>query len=238
MITLELFLDNARDSWQFALDAAWDQHNRHPELSRGTCLRKRSFLRTLLGTDQAPVFIQACQQADTVTVKEEMQNLLPAVLEWMKDQFPPAPDHADYEPGRSFRYNVYNTDYCYLHIRNAKQPESFLKDPDYVIDNLSYIMDKAGQEHGCKTMYTATWLNSLPAFLRFFPQEWQDNLSHTPNDNIGPTLGWQGQFINRYGLLNQATAAQYLQTGVLPYARQEAFCSFDALRKHLASLQF
>ena len=99
-------------------------------------------------------------------------------------------------------------------------------------------MDKAEQEHGCKTMYTATWLNSLPAFLRFFPQEWQDNLSHTPNDNIGPTLGWQGQFINRYGLLNQATAAQYLQTGVLPYARQEAFCSFDALRKHLASLQF
>ena len=221
MITLELFLDNARDSWQFALDAAWDQHNRHPELSRGTCLRERSFLRTLLGTDQAPVFIQACQQADTVTVKEEMQNLLPAVLEWMKDQFPPAPDHADYEPGRSFRYNVYNTDYCYLHIRNAKQPESFLKDPGYVIDNLSYIMDKAEQEHGCKTMYTATWLNSLPAFLRF-----------------GPTLGWQGQFINRYGLLNQATAAQYLQTGVLPYARQEAFCSFDALRKHLASLQF
>ena len=56
MITLELFLDNAVKSWQFALDIAWDQHRRHPELSRGKCLMERSFLRTLLGTDQAPVF--------------------------------------------------------------------------------------------------------------------------------------------------------------------------------------
>lgn len=239
MITLELFLDNAVKSWQFALDAAWDQHRRHPELSRGKCLMERSFLRTLLGTDQAPVFSRACEMADTVTDKKDMQVLLPDVLTWMQSIFPPQPDHPDYEPGRSFRYNILEkNNYCYLHIRNAKQPESFLKDPAYVVENLRYIMDKAEREHGCCTLYTATWLNSLPAFLRFFPAEWQNNLSHTPPDQIGATLGFQGQFINRYGFLNEITAAQYLQTGVLPYARQEAFCSFEAVRNHLNTLKF
>lgn len=73
---------------------------------------------------------------------------------------------------------------------------------------------------------------------RFFPAEWQNNLSHTPPDQIGATLGFQGQFINRYGFLNEITAAQYLQTGVLPYARQEAFCSFEAVQNHLNTLKF
>ena len=231
MVSLEEFLDNAVKCWQFSLDVAWDQNRRHPELSRGTCLRDRSFLHTLLGTNQAPVFEQAVRLADSAAEKTEMDQLLPQVLEWMEKKYPPSMDHPEFEPGRSFRYALNSQHYCYLHIRNAKRPESFLKDPEYVAENLRYIMDKAEKEDSCDTLYTATWLNSLPAFLRFFPEEWKRNLCDT--GDFGPTMGWQGQFINRFGLLHEGMAARFLQTGVLPYARRETHCSFEAVRRHL-----
>jgi len=233
MVSLEEFLDNAVKCWQFSLDVAWDQNRRHPELSRGQCLKERSFLRTLLGTDQAPVFEQAVRLADSAADKAEMDRLLPQVLDWMRGKYPPPKDHPEFEPGRSFRYGLTEQHYCYLHIRNAKQPESFLKDIPYVVENLRYIMDKAERDDGCDTLYTATWMTCLPAFLRFFPEEWLQNRAMTAAGEFGPTMGWQGQFINRFGLLNQTVAKRFLQTGVLPFARKETHCSFEAVRRHL-----
>ena len=231
MISREIFLENAVKAWRFSVDVAWDQHRRHPELSRGRCLRERSFLRTLLGDDRAPVFLRACRLADSAASKEEMHVLLPEVLEWMAGRYPPAAAHPGFAPGGSFRYEP-NGRLCYLHIRNAKQPESFLDDPAYVVNDLRRIMERAERDDGCDTFYTASWLNSLPAFLRFFPPEWRDNLAEPPDGAFGATLGWQGQFINRAGLLNEATAAEFLRTGVLPYARLESRCSFAAARRY------
>ena len=234
-ISLKIFLDNAVKGWQFSLDVAWDQNRRHPELSRGQCLKERSFLRQVLGGDQAPVFGKACQLADTVENKKEMQCLLPEILDTVRGKYPPPTDSPEYEPGRSFRYELTKQNYCYLHIRNAKRPDSFLKYPDHVAENLRWIMDLAERESSCDTLYTATWMNSLPTFLLYFPEEWKRNLTDTAD--FGPTLGWQGQFINREGLLNQAVAARFLQTGVLPYARRESHCTFAAIREHLKNLE-
>ncbi len=236
MFTLDEFLNNAAESWKFSVEAAWDQNRRHPELSRGNCLRKRSFLRTLLGTDQAEVFGKACSLADTAQSPDEMRVLLPEILAWMERLYPPTLNDPEYEPGRSFRFNLLPDNECYLHIRNAKMPESFLNDPEHVAENLRHVMDRAEKEHGCNTVYTASWLVSLPAFNRYFPDEWKMNISQTPAGDFGPTMGWQGQFINRKGLLNRAVATRFLQTGVLPYARLESRCSFDAVRKHLIRL--
>ena len=233
MVSLEEFLDNAVKCWQFSLDVAWDQNRRHPELSRGTCLRERSFLRTLLGTDQAPVFEKACSLADSAAEKAEMDQLLPQVQEWMQAKYPPPENHPEFEPGRCFRYALNERHYCYMHIYNAKRPESFLKFPEYVAENLRYIMDKAERDDGCDTLYTATWMTCLPAFLRFFPEEWLQNRTMPAAGEFGPTMGWQGQFINRFGLLNQTVAKRFLQTGVLPFARKETHCSFAAVRRHL-----
>ncbi len=232
VFTLDEFLNNATDAWRFSVDVAWDQNRRHTELSRGTCMRERSFLRTLLGTDQAEVFGKACSLADAAQSPHEMQVLLPEILAWMEKRYPP-PDDPGYEPGRSFRFNLLPDNECYLHIRNARTPESFLNDPAHVAENLRYVMDRAEKEHGCHTIYTVSWLVSLPAFSRYFPDEWQANICQTPAGDFGPTMGWQGQFINRKGLLNRAVASRFLQTGVLPYARMESRCSFAALRDHL-----
>ena len=231
VVEKEIYLADAEKSFHFAVDVAWDQNRRHPELSRGQCLKERSFLHTLLGTNQAPVFEQACRLADSAAEKTEMNRLLPQVMEWMEKKYPPPDEHPGFEPGRCFRYALNQQHYCYIHIYNAKRPESFLKFPEYVAENLRYIMDKAEKDDGCDTLYTATWLNSLPAFLRFFPEEWKRNLCDT--GDFGPTMGWQGQFINRFGLLHDGMAARFLQTGVLPYARRETHCSFEAVRRHL-----
>ena len=227
------YLRNAADAWRFSVDAAWDQNRRHPELSRGICLRERSFLRTLLGTDQAELFRKACALADKVQTPEEMHILLPEVLAWTAELLPSGVDDPEYEPGHSFRFNLLPDNTCYLHIRNAKTPDSFLDDPAHVADNLFFVMDRAEREFSCHSVYTASWLVSLPAFRRYFPEEWQKNIRRTPAGDFGPTLGWQGQFINRRGFLHKRNAAHFLQTGILPYARLESRCSFTALRAHL-----
>lgn len=235
-MNIEEFLNNATKCWHFAIDIAWDQNQRNNDISRGTCLKDRSFFRSLLGTDQISVFMQAVELADKVATKEDMDVLLPQILEHMKTKFPPSLASNEYEEGMSVRYATLANNYCYLHFRNAKYPESFLKYPAYFAQNIKYIMDKAQKEHNCNTLYTATWLNSLPKFLKFFPQEWHDNLTDTIP--YGPTMGWQGQFINGAGLLNEATAKKFLETGVLPYARRESHCSFEEMRKHLTKLGF
>jgi hypothetical protein len=95
-------------------------------------------------------------------------------------------------------------------------------------------MDKAEKENNCDTIYTATWLNDAYPFLRYFPEEWQKNLADTMD--FGPTLGWQGQFINRRGMLNRRLAEHYITHGVLRYPRAESHCSFAAMRAHLDKL--
>ena len=233
---IETFLHNATLCWHFAIDVTWDQNLRNPDITRGECLKVRSFFRTLLGTDQIPLYFEAIELADKVKDKEEMDILLPQLLEYMKTKYPPSLTNKEFEEGMTIRYATLTNNYCYMHFRNAKYPESFLKYPDYFAYNLKYIMDKAEKENNCDTLYTATWLNSLPKFLQFFPEEWHQNLADT--GPFGPTMGWQGQFINGAGLLNEVTANKFLETGKLPYDRRESHCSFKEMRKHLTKLGF
>lgn len=232
MIALDVFRENIKKCWQFVLDVTWDQNARHPELPRSQCLEERSYLHTLLGTNQAEVFLKARRMADEVSEKSGMNVLLPEVMQFVEEhKYPVTLDNPEFETGRSFRYNLLPNNWCYIHIRNALMPKSFLSDPEYVADNLRYILAKAEKENSCDTVYTATWLNGAYPFLRFFPEEWQKNLADTMD--FGPTLGWQGQFINSEGLLNERMAARFLKTGVLPCARRESHCSFADLREHL-----
>lgn len=235
MVSLPEFQENVKKCWHFSVAAAWDQNVRHPELPRSKCLEERAYLHTLLGTNEIELFKKACLLADQVQTREEMDVLLPELIRWMtENKYPVTLDNPAFEKGRTFRYNVLPNNWCYMHIRNARMPESFLSDPAYVADNLRFIMDLAEKENQCDTIYTATWLNDYPPFLRFFPEEWQKNLADT--GDFGPTMGWQGQFINRRGLLNESAAAKFLETGVLPCARRESHCAFEALRQHLNQL--
>ena len=107
MIPLDIFRENIRKCWQFALDVTWDQNIRHPELSRGQCLEERSYLHTLLGTNQAEVFLKARNMADEVSEQREMNVLLPEVMQFVEEhKYPVTLENPEFEPGRSFRYNL------------------------------------------------------------------------------------------------------------------------------------
>ena len=138
-------MEKYHEFWQFALDAAWDQHRRHPELSRGKCLAERSYFRSLLNGDNSEVFAEACQLADLVEDKTEMEKLFPRVLERaICAAAERAANYAkEFAPDRCFRYATLKNNWCYIHIYNCKQPESFLDDSAFVVDNFHYIMDQA-----------------------------------------------------------------------------------------------
>ena len=98
MIPLDIFRENIRKCWQFALDVTWDQNIRHPELSRGQCLEERSYLHTLLGTNQAEVFLKARKMADEVSEQSEMNVLLPEVMQFVEEhKYPVTLENPEFE---------------------------------------------------------------------------------------------------------------------------------------------
>ena len=231
-VPLTEYLANADAALDFVKAALADQHARHPEISVGECLKKRTFLRSLVGPDYPDFMDQAALLAGSGA--DALEALRPELHRIMGERHSAVLQE---EVIHCFRYEVDAAGRCYFHIRNPKMPESFLDDEAFVIAEFRRIMDEAAARHGCRELYTVTWLNSLARFQHFFPAEWLENMNTLPADNVGPTLGWQGQFINRKGLLNRQTADYYLQYGVLRYPRAESCCSFEAMQRHLKTLR-
>ncbi|MGI6356057.1 MAG: hypothetical protein GX937_10510 [Lentisphaerae bacterium] len=236
---IEEFRENTRASWEFALKGAWDQHRRHPNLSRKHCLQERSFFWEIIRSREVPIFEKCGQLAEQVSDVSEMEQLYPEVLARAEELYAKlGEEKTEYEEGRSLRGVQHPTQkaWCYMHIRNAKKPESFLQHPAHVADDLRLIMAQSEKAHGCTELYTASWLNSYPGFQRFFPEAWRSNIKPVSPDDLGPTTGWQGQFYNRRGMLNTATASRFLETGRLPFLRVETHCPFALVRQHLKNL--
>lgn len=122
-----------------------------------------------------------------------------------------------------------------FHIGNRIKPQSIFADPAYLPRCFRQMIHAVRTEVGAKVLNTGTWLNSLPAWLELFPQEWIDNMSE-PNMEITWSMGHWGQFINARGLMNHRYAAQFRQAGLLPYYHRSSRCSIDALEAHLDQL--
>ena len=231
-VSLAEYLADADARLDFVRDALAVQSRLHPEIPRGEILRKRTFLRSTVGPDEPELLDRAAEIAEKGT-PADLESLRPEVRR-IREKLCALPPQ---DPVHCFRYEVNDAGQCYFHIHNPAPPKSFLDDPAYVASEFRRIMDLAEREHGCTELFTATWLNSLDRFLAYLPEEWRRNMKQPPADEVGPTLGWQGQFINRYGLLNRKTAAYYVEHGVLAYRRCTSFCTFAAMREHLAGLQ-
>ncbi len=238
-VPIKEFLENTRVCWEFALKGAWDQHRRHPNLSRKHCLQERSFFWEIIHSREVPIFEKCGLLAEQVSDISEMELLYPEVAAHSEERYSKLDsEKTEFEEGRSLRGAQHPSQetWCYMHMRNAKQPDSFLQNPAHVAENLRYIMERTEKEFGCTELYTASWLNSSPVFQRFFPEAWRINIKPVPQDDIGPTTGWQGQFFNRRGMLNTVTASRFLETGCLPFLRVETHCPFSLVRQHLKTL--
>lgn len=122
-----------------------------------------------------------------------------------------------------------------IHIANTIAPHSIFADPTYLPNCLLEVMARAEQAHGANALDTFTWLNSHPRWLALFTTEWQKHLS-PPNQDILWHYGFWGQFINARGAFNARLAQQFRTTGCLPYPPRGSWCSFAALRRHLAGM--
>ena len=245
MKSLEEHLQFADDCFTFSMRFVWDQQRRHPEMSRKELMGLTLFHYLLRQVpteppDKDPLEFELAELADQVERMEDMEILRQPVIDRVREIYPNTlGPQCIFEPGRCLRFDRPHYDlpgkWCTFHIYNAKAPESILDDKAYMADNFRYIMDEGEKKFGYDHLYTFTWLNSLPQWLEFFPQEWHDNRGF-PYPGIVGNLGCLGQLLNCRGNLNHKNADYLLETGTLKYARRASFCSFDAMRKHLEKM--
>ncbi len=165
-----------------------------------------------------------------------MSKAAPAIAKFAKLTYGSTAKFAEYQCG-SLKYDLPNKNTppraATFHIGNAIAPKSIFEDRSYLVACFNDLMDKTEKEFGADTLQTDTWLNSLPKWLEYFPQEWRDNL--TPeNKDVQWHFGFWGQFISAKGDLNMKYASILRETGQFPFWPRGSRCSFKAMRRHLA----
>ena len=123
-----------------------------------------------------------------------------------------------------------------FHIGNAVAPKSIFSDRSYLPDCLSCLMDKTEREYNASVIKTSTWLNSLPKWLEYFPDEWRRNMGPEKKE-VEWHFGFWGQFVSAKGSFNWKYARILRETGKMPFYPRASHCSFAALRAHLARIQ-
>ena len=97
------------------------------------------------------------------------------------------------------------------------------------------LLDRAEYIYHADGIATGSWLNGLPQWLKWFPQEWLDNMGE-PNTNVQWHYGFWGSFISARGTFN-AKYGQYLREhGKMMFYPKRSFCSIKAMREKLATL--
>ena len=122
-----------------------------------------------------------------------------------------------------------------FHIANAVGPKSIFDDPDYLACCFLLLLKESEFRFGVNVLFTSTWLNDREAFVRFFPQEWQDNLSPRPEEKPVPRwhFGWWGQLVTGRGTINPKAEEFVRKNGFLKCAERASHCSFENMRRHL-----
>lgn len=225
---------------------------RQPDLSNGTILWQQTVLadllpKSLLTAERMYVprlapFFEELDQFETLDTPEfqrfweESRRYFHALLEEHIEEL--SRPHTGYHPGDSVGYDkpvppVLPENWGRLHFRNALSPESFLDHEEYFADNLLRVLDEAEKAYHYTVVTSFTWLNSLPKFLRFFPEIWQKNVSDIHAERVYNNFGFLGQLVNSSGMLNRKTADYLVRTGKLLYTPKRCRCTFDELREHL-----
>jgi len=122
-----------------------------------------------------------------------------------------------------------------FHIANFLSPESFFDYPGYVRDSFRRLLDIAEKDFHADHIGTGTWLNSLPKWLAYFPQEWLDNMG-PQNRDVKWHYGFWGQFLTARQTLNYKYAQILRSTGQMPYFPKSSVCTIQAMREKIATL--
>lgn len=124
------------------------------------------------------------------------------------------------------------SNYCNFHITNYISPKSILKEEKYTADCFVRLMNESGKKFGFDTLRTGTWLNSVPQWLKFFPEEWIRNMGE-PLMEIKGNLGSWGQILTAGKTFNFKTGDYIRARLEMPFKPKISWCSFAAMREHI-----
>ena len=128
---------------------------------------------------------------------------------------------------------------CRFHIYNTVAPNSLFADPEYLKLCFLLLMKECELRFNADTLITSTWLNEEPRWLKFFPEEFISSLTPAHPERLpGMTVGSWGFLYNARGCMNMKYIRQIRATGILPFRSRTGSCSFAAMRRHLAGLDF
>lgn len=119
-----------------------------------------------------------------------------------------------------------------FHIANAIAPHSIFEKKSYLKNCLILLCDAAEILFGAEAVSTCTWLNELPRWLEYFPEEWRKNMGG-PLKSVQWHYGFWGQFISARGAFHHKHGDFLRRTGKFPCYPRASFCSIDSLRRHL-----
>ena len=243
--SLEEHLGFAEDCARLAFFFAYDLAGKRPEETLEFILRLRSPLyHVALGLDpEVPQEIfstfpdagsaadfeekmwHQCRDFILCRAEKHYPNSLGMGLHgtWQAECFRFDPPKAEF-PGR-----------CAFHIGNARAPESLFADRKYVADHLLLMLDLMEKEYGATEAGTGSWLNSSPAWLSFFPDEWQNNMIDRPATPLWH-LGYWGQIITARGTCNPKTCRFIREHGTMRYPMRYSWCPIPVLRRHLIKM--
>ena len=120
-----------------------------------------------------------------------------------------------------------------FHIMNSLAPDSFLDHPDYVKHCFLQLLKIAEEKFHVSHIQTCTWLNSVPKWLAFFPEEWKEKMSGEYK-SVEWHYGFWGQFITGRGTFNEKHAAYLRRTCRFPFYPRGSWCTIAAMRKSIA----
>ena len=134
----------------------------------------------------------------------------------------------------AFRHDIYETDtnIAEFHIANPLRPYSIFDDPLYIPCSFLILMDHVQARYRAESIATASWLNSHPAWLNYFPEEWQSNMEPEIED-IGWGYGIWGQFINARGTFNDKLGDYFRLHRRFRYYPRYSKVSIPLMRQYL-----
>ena len=128
-------------------------------------------------------------------------------------------------------------DKCMIHIYNTVAPYSLFDDEEYLISCFKVLLKETAMHFGAVRIGCASWLNEDPRWLKFFPPEWQENMSERhpealPNMSVG---AW-GFLYDARGCFHTGYGEMLRRNGVRPFLPRNSFCSHEAMLRQLRSL--
>ena len=122
---------------------------------------------------------------------------------------------------------------CVLHMMNVLVPRSPFEDMPRLAQTLRALIAHVRAHHPqMREIWCNTWLNDHPKFHELLPAVWFQNGTVVPP---GSYRNWWGQFAQRDGDFNQATAQQFRTSGgVFPFRALLCHAGLESIDAHLA----